>query len=78
MWTQKFWKETAERAIKSGAQALIIAIGASEGFNLFSLDVTSALGFIGGGIVVSVATSIASAKTSGDPDSPSLVGNRMA
>lgn len=64
MWKKAFWKDTVERAIKTGAQAIVLGLGLAEGFNLFSMDVTAAAGFFGGGVVLSVLTSIISAPLS--------------
>ena len=75
MWSAKFWKETAERAIKSAAQAGILVIGIAEGFNLFELDVYNFTGAIAGGAVLSLLTSIGSSPFSRG-DSPDLSGSR--
>lgn len=54
--------ETADRAIKSFAQAIILGAAASEAgpVNAFELDWKLALGFGLGGAVLSVLTSMAS------------------
>jgi len=67
-----FWKDAVERAVKTAAQAGILAIGASEGFNLFDLDWRSFAGFALGGAFLSLLMSVASAGV-GDNDSASLV-----
>lgn len=72
MWSKIFWLQVLERAIKSFAQSAILAIGASKGFNLFTLDWRSLAGFALGGMLLSVLTSIASANV-GPRESPSLV-----
>lgn len=61
-----FWRAASERAIKTAAQSLLLAIGASEGFNLFSLDWRNALGLAAGGFILSVLTSIASRPFGGE------------
>ena len=67
MFTIQFWRETAERAIKTAAQSTILALGIGEGFNVFSMDWKLALGFAGGGLLLSVLTSLASGPfTQGD------------
>ena len=58
MWQWRFWRETIERAIKSAAQAVILALGASEGLNLFDLDAVLLLGAAGAGALLSVLTSL--------------------
>lgn len=67
-----FWKDAVERALKTSAQAGLLAIGASEGFNLFTLDWRTFLGFALGGAFLSLLMSVASAGV-GDNESASLV-----
>lgn len=67
-----FWKDASERAVKTAAQAGILAIGASEGFDLFSLNWKSFVGFAAGGAFLSILMSVASAGV-GDNESASLV-----
>lgn len=61
-----FWRDSAERALKTAAQAVLLAIGASEGFNLFALDWRNALGVAVGGFVLSILTSLVSAPFGGE------------
>ncbi len=78
MMTRLFWKQALERALKSFAQSLLLAIGASGvGANLFALDLKTLVGFGVGGMVLSVLTSIASAPF-GATNSPSLVNTTAA
>lgn len=72
MFQRAFWKATVERAIKTAAQAALLAIGAAEGFDVFDLDWSRLVGFAGGGALLSVLTSIATSAVGGTP-SPSLV-----
>jgi len=72
MWQWKFWREALERAIKSGAQADLLALGASEGFNLFEMDLLILLGAYGAGALISVLTSLATVRV-GASDSPSAI-----
>lgn len=71
MWTRKFWRGTAERAIKTTAQVAgaTIAVGATS---LLDVDWRGLLALAGLGGLMSVLTSIGSAKAT-DSDSPSLV-----
>lgn len=71
-YNSMFWKDAAERALKTAAQAGILAIGAAEGFNLFTLDWKSFVGFAAGGAFLSLLMSVGSAGV-GDNDSASLV-----
>ncbi len=61
MWTLVFWKETADRGIKSAAQAVLLGLGLGEGLNAFDVDWRLALGFALGGTFLSVLTSMISA-----------------
>lgn len=72
MFTLTFWKAAIERALKSGAAAVLLFIGAAQGFNLFDLDPLQAVGVFAGGAVISVLMSLASIPF-GDPGTPSAV-----
>lgn len=72
MFTVQFWKETLERAIKTFAQSILLGTGLGEGLNLFDVDFGLALGFGGGGALLSLLTSVASAPF-GQGGTPSLV-----
>ena len=61
MWTLDYWKDLAERALKTGAQAIVLGLGLAEGFDLFAMDWAAALGLFLGGAFLSVLTSLISA-----------------
>lgn len=71
MFTRKFINETAERAIKSAAQAALLVLGADQ-LNVVTAAWADVAGFAAGGAVLSVLTSIVSANI-GPKDSPSVV-----
>lgn len=71
MRTAQFWWETAERAVKTAGQSFLLAVGADQ-MNVLTGDWGTLLGFAAGGAVLSVATSMASAKI-GPEDTPSVV-----
>lgn len=71
MFTKKFWKATAERAVKTAAQAAALALGA-DAANLLHANALVLLGAFGGGALLSVLTSLGSLAV-GEPDSPSAV-----
>jgi len=75
MWSKKYWLDVAERAIKTGAQAVLLGLGLGEGFNAFNVDWMIALGFALGGAFLSFLTSLISAPF-GDPDSASLLSDK--
>ena len=62
MWNKPFWINTAERAIKTAAQAVILGLGLGEGFNAFAVDWQLGAGFALGGFILSALTSIASSR----------------
>lgn len=66
----RFWVSSAERAIKTFAQALVALIGTSA-MSIIELDWTQMLGISATAAVVSVLTSIASANFGPNPG-PSL------
>jgi hypothetical protein len=73
MWTSKFWKETAERAIKSFCQALIVMWTSDVAFDFLQVDWGKSLGVATGMAVLSVLTSVATSGIGPDKDSPSAV-----
>lgn len=60
MFTRAFWRDAAERAAKTAAQAAILAIGADQ-VNALTVGWVDVLGFAAGGLALSLLTSIASA-----------------
>lgn len=72
MFTAAFWKATAERAIKTFAQGLLAAIGTGA-TGLLDVAWASALSFAGLAALISVLTSLASARI-GRSGAPSLGG----
>lgn len=74
MWTNSFWKETAERAVKTFAQTLAasgIVVGVAGWDKWQAALIASALA-----AVLSVVTSVASAGL-GDKGTPSLVSDSL-
>ena len=71
MWTKNFWKQAAERGVKSAAQA-VIGIWTLDGFNVLHADWQLAGGVAGGAFVLSVLTSIVTSGI-GQPGDPSAV-----
>jgi hypothetical protein len=71
MWTKNFWKQAAERAVKSAAQGLI-GMWTLDGFNVLNADFSLAAGVAGGAAVLSLLTSIVTAGV-GESNDPSAV-----
>lgn len=71
LFTRVFWEETTDRALKSGAQAMLLAIGGGA-VNVLTLDWATVLGAGGGGVLLSLLTSMASSKF-GDRGTPMLL-----
>jgi hypothetical protein len=61
MFTLNFWKDAAERALKTAAQAILLALGGSEVANLFTLNWTIVGQAALSGAVLSLLSSIISA-----------------
>ncbi len=72
MFAWRFWREAFERGIKSGAQAVVLALGASEVLNLYTMDFGLLVGAFGAGVLLSVLTSLATVRV-GAPNSPSAI-----
>ncbi|MFV8169807.1 holin [Mycolicibacterium peregrinum] len=60
IYTIQFWKDAGERALKSAAQGAILALGGGA-TNVLALDWLTLAGAAGGGALLSLLTSIASA-----------------
>lgn len=61
MFTKAFWLGTADRSVKSAAQALILLWGGDTVFNLFTISPVASLGVAGGAAALSLLTSLVSA-----------------
>lgn len=61
MFSMSWLRDSLERALKSAAQAIVLALGASQGFDLFSADWQNVAGIAAGAFVLSVLTSVISA-----------------
>lgn len=57
MFTVAFWKDAAIRAIRTGAQVLLVALGA-DGAGIVGLDVGGTAALVGGSMLASVLNSI--------------------
>jgi hypothetical protein len=83
MFNLQFWKAATERALKSGAQFVILTIGGgtvagatgNETVNAFLLDYPTLGGVFLGGAILSYLTSVISAPFSGD--GPSLANESL-
>lgn len=71
MFTKSFWKQAAERAVKSAAQALI-GMWTLDGFNVLHADLPLAGGVAGGAAVLSLLTSLVTSGV-GQKNDPSAV-----
>lgn len=72
---RNFWRQAVERAIKTAAQALALALG-GDAANWINLDAGRIAVAIAGGFILSMATSIATAPV-GQPDDPSAVARAI-
>ncbi len=80
MFSKAFWKAATERALKTGAQFVILTMsgGALAGasgdtvINAFLLDYPTLAGVFAGGVLISYLTSVVSAPISGA--GPSITG----
>lgn len=71
MFTGRFWRHAAERAVKTAAQTAVALVGAGA-VDVLAVDWQQVGSVSAGAALVSVLTSVASAGASGD-DTPSLV-----
>ena len=66
IWTGKFWKATAERAIATAAQSALAALG-TDLVGVLDMDAVGILSLAGGGAVLSILKSIAATAATGSP-----------
>lgn len=71
MYRKEFWKDAAERAVKTAAQVLVTFLGADL-VDVLAVDWSKAAGVAAGAALVSVLTSVASSQA-GEPGTASLV-----
>lgn len=57
MFTVAFWKDAAIRAVRTGAQVLLVALGA-DGAGIVGLDVGSTAALVGGSMLASILNSV--------------------
>jgi hypothetical protein len=73
MWTKSFWKDAAERAARTMAQALLaLWLVGDVAFNVLNASWGQAFGIAAGAAVISLLTSLVSAPV-GDSGTASLV-----
>ena len=66
IWTGKFWKATAERAIATAAQGALATLG-TDLFGILDVDAVGVLSIAGGAALASVLKSIAATAATGSP-----------
>jgi len=71
MFTSRFWRAAAERAIKTAAQSAVVLLGADY-VDILSVDWSEVGVLAAGSALLSILTSLASARVN-DSDDPSLV-----
>ena len=64
LFTRTFWLDALERAVKTAAQSAVLVVGAGQ-VDALSADWLTVGGFALGGALLSVLTSMASAKVPG-------------
>jgi hypothetical protein len=71
MFTRAFWKNVVERAVKTGAQFVLVGVGGNL-TDVWSVDWRVVAGAAGAGVFLSVVSSLASVPF-GPSQSPSVV-----
>lgn len=70
MWTLSFWRDAAERALRTAAQSALATLGV-DGLGLLNVDWGGTASVAGLAALASVLTSVVASRT-GDPDSASF------
>jgi len=66
MFSKIFWRDTTERAVSTGAQVALVALGQDvAGFDVFAADWRNVAGMAAGGVVLTVLKCLAAAKAPG-------------
>jgi hypothetical protein len=73
MYTVKFWKDAAERLVKTFLQTVLAFLTADGVFSLVDVDAAAVFGAAALAAVISLLTSVVSAPLGSDRDSASLV-----
>ncbi|CAA0134553.1 Uncharacterised protein [Mycolicibacterium vanbaalenii] len=60
IYSLTFWRDATERALKSAAQAAVLALG-GDAINVWTVDWQTVSGLTAGGAALSLLTSVASA-----------------
>lgn len=71
MFTRRFWRDAAERALSTAAQSALLALGADH-LDALQADWATVAGFAAGGAVLSLLKAMVAAQTVGSPSSASL------
>lgn len=61
MFTISWLRDAVERSLRSAAQAVILALGASQGFDLFTADFANIAGLATGAAVLAFLTAVVGA-----------------
>lgn len=70
MFTKKFWRATAERAVSTAAQSALLVIGAEQVNAISGVEWTTVAGFAAGGAALSILKALAASQVGGS--GPSL------
>lgn len=73
MFTLRFWKQTAERAIATAAETTLAVITVDGVVTSINLDVAHIASIAGLSAVAAVLKALVASQTSGDPGSPSFI-----
>ena len=73
LFTRAFWADAADRALRTAAQAVLLAIGGDRVFDVLTADLSVLIGAAGGGALISILTSIVASARTGTISPASLV-----
>lgn len=73
MFTLRFWKQTAERAIATAAESVLAVVTVDGVVSSINLDVIHVASIAGLSALAAVLKALVASQTSGSPESPSFV-----
>lgn len=73
LFTRAFWADAAERALRTAAQSVLLAIGGDRLFNVLDADLSVLIGAAASGALLALLTAVVASGRDGTVSPASLV-----